>query len=475
MKTLFHSLRWRLQAWHGLLLLLVVTAATLPAYHFALENQIQRIDQELRQMERDLLRVLMNLLQDRPPGDVKTDFLPPAEFVRRLAERPVRIPAEILERYQGDGPGHVYFSIRDEQGRVLAQSDNAPADMKFLPASETRFNEEMLSIGNRRESTRTTNHGTRFVIGREITPELSDMRRMAWLCFALGLGVWLLGLLGGWWLSGRAIRPIQTISRTASRIAEGNLRERIDPTAMDHELAQLSRVLNQTFERLHTAFERQRQFTADASNELRTPITILLSETQRLLKRDRAPEEYREALRTCGATAQRMRQLVEALLLLARQENHASAAARPCDLAVILREVIDSLRPLASERGRNLHEHLEPAPFQGDAESIARLASNLISNALQHGGNVQVHSGRRDQEVVLRVSDDGPGIPATALPHIFERFYRVDTARTSTSGHAGLGLAIAKAIATSHGGVIEVRSEPGQGACFEVRLPAAGG
>lgn len=477
-KTFLQSLRWRLQAWHGLLLLLVITASVGPAYHFALENQNQRIDRELGRMERSLIRFLMDVLQGIPvdpanPG-ARQDrpYLPFQEFVDKLKREPVKVPETIAAQYDGRDPGYAYYSIRDEDEKVILQSANAPSDMHFLPLPQNDVVEESRSVDQRREVARSTPHGLKIVVGRDITPELQEMQGMAWLHLLVGLGVWLLGLIGGWWLSGRAIRPIRSISRTASRIAEGNLEERINITETDSELGQLSGVLNQTFERLHAAFERQRQFTADASHELRTPITILLTETQRILKRERTPEEYREALQTCNDTAQRMRRLVEALLLLARQDNQvAKERFQPSDLAVIARDVLQHLQPLADEKGRRMEATLEATPCRADPWALAILVTNLVTNALQHGGNVRVSSSVHSGLAVLTVQDDGPGIAESDLPHIFERFYRADQARTGTSGHTGLGLAIAKAIAENHGGSIEAVSNPGQGTRFEVRLP----
>jgi len=479
MKNFLQSLRWRLQIWHGLLLLIVVVGFTLPTFHFARESQIQRIDRDLGRMERGLIRALMDAVQGfqsdptKPEYRQERPFLPFAEFMQRLTAQPVQLPATTAAQFQGTEPGYAYFSIRDKDEKIILQSDNAPSYLRFLPVPANDLNEESRSVANRREAARTSSHGLKVVVGRDITPDLQEMQRMASLHVLIGLGVWLFGLIGGWWLSGRAIQPIQTISQTASRIADGNLEERINITETDSELGQLSQVLNQTFARLHDAFERQRQFTADASHELRTPITILISETQRILKRERTPEEYREALQTCGETAQRMRRLIEALLLLARQDGHAAREPNiVCDIAESLRDVIAHLKPLADERRLRLDAKLAATPCKAAAEAISILATNLITNSLQHGGNVAVTCRAEAEEAVFTVSDDGLGIAEADLPHIFERFYRVDQARTGTSGHSGLGLAIAKAIVDNHGGSIRVTSKAGQGASFEVRLPA---
>lgn len=500
MKTLFQSLRWRLQAWHGLLLAIVIIGFTVPTYHFARESQTQRIDRDLGRMERSLIRSLMDALQGFQPDPARPDYrqdrpyLPFADFVQRLTTQqpPPQVPPATAAQFQGTDPGYAYYSIRDRHDKILLQSANAPADLHFAPMPKEDMVEEARSIAHRRETARSNALGLKVVVGRDITPDLQEMQGLASLHLLIGFGVWLVGLLGGWWLSGRAIRPIRIISDTASRIAVGNLEERI-PVTEAGELGQLSRVLNDTFQRLHASFERQRQFTADASHELRTPLTILLSETQRILKRDRTPEEYREALQTCGHTAQRMRRLVEALLLLARQENQSTAgtparsgksvagipacketsALPTCDLATVLQDVATHLQPLAAERQRTITAQLTPTPCQAEPESITILATNLIANALQHGGNVTITCHPQGTHAVLIVKDDGPGIAETDLPHIFERFYRADQARTSTSGHTGLGLAITKAVIDNHGGSIRVSSRVGEGANFEVRLGGA--
>lgn len=483
MTSPFQSIRWRLQVWHGLLLLLVVAGFCAPGYQIALENQLQRIDKDVSQMERRLFRSLMESAKGSLyPGTPNTrdgdrPMISLGQLLEYLREKPAALSADVAALFQGHDPGYAYFSIRNSHDEVLLTSPNAPKDLTFLPPAKSDHLEDTRTTDRRREIRRSSPSGFRIVVGRDISQDLDAAKRFAWIQAATCLGLWVLGLGGGWWLSGRAIRPIQTISKTATRIAEGNLKDRIDITDTDSELGQLSKVLNNTFDRLHDAFERQRQFTADASHELRTPITILLSETQRVLKRDRTPEEYREALQTCNHTAQRMRHLVEALLMLARQETTQglNGHAETCDLAAVLEDTRIHLAPLAADRGIKLQADLHAAPCQGDPGALSVLATNLVNNAIQHhqgaSGTVRLSSGLRSTgEPYFAIQDDGPGIPTEHLPHIFERFYRADKARTSAAGHTGLGLAIAKAIVDNHGGEISVQSTPGQGSTFEVTL-----
>jgi len=476
MSNLFQSIRWRLQAWHGLILLLVVAGFCVPAYQLALNNQLKRIDKEISKSERTLMRAVFDSVRgDSTTPEGERPFVSPSDVMKSLNAGSVTLPDEVMLLFQGREPGYAYFSLRNAEGKILLQSANLPDDVAFLAAHPKDYVEETRTVGHRREWARSSPHGLLSLVGRDITPELEDLKRFTWSLSAFSLGIWALGLVGGWWLAGRAIRPIETISSTASRIAEGNLKERIDIADTDSELGHLSRVLNQTFERLNGAFERQKQFTSDASHELRTPVTILLSETQRILKRERNPEEYRDAIVTCRDAAVRMRHLIEALLMLARQENGAIKSHREsCDLGAVLGETVNHLEPLAGEKDIKIHADLQAAPCQADPGSLVVLTTNLVTNALQHHGNsgsVKVVSGSRDGHAFFTVSDDGPGIPAADLPHIFERFYRVDKARTSADGHAGLGLAIAKTIVDNHEGTITVESTLGEGTTFTVSLP----
>lgn len=467
MTSPLHSIRWRVQLWHALILMLVIGALCAAVFRFQWENELRRIDRELSAKEREVIFSLR-------PADAAQP-MSPQDLFKKLRGGKVSPPAAVAAVFQGDAPGHAYFSFRDRDDHVLLQSANVPADAVALPVPDAGFVEETRTIDHRRELSRSADFGLRLVIGRDITPELEQRQRFAWSLAAAGGGLWLIGLLGGWWLAGRAIRPIESISQTATRIAEGNLAERITVEKGAGELRDLASVLNRTFDRLHHALELQRQFTADAAHELRTPITILTTETQRILKRERSPEEYRATFETCAETTARMRRLVEDLLLLAREES-ATAPRETCDLAQIALDTVQHLAPLAEEKQLQLHTDLHPAQCIGHPVSLATVLSNLIGNAIQHhdraGGHIRITTRQDGALAILTVHDDGPGITPEDLPHVFDRFYRADKARTATqSQHTGLGLAIVKTIIDSHGGRIECRSTPNGGSTFMITLP----
>jgi heavy metal sensor kinase len=305
--------------------------------------------------------------------------------------------------------------------------------------------------------------------------DLASMRRLAfWLAMA-GAAVLGLGLAGGWWVASRAIRPIEDISATAAKIAAGDLSQRISLTDTENELGRLADVLNSTFARLESAFNNQARFTSDASHELRTPISTILLQAQTALSRERASSEYRETLKACERAAQRMRQLIESLLALARLDAGQEPLRRDeCDLSAIVARSIELIRPLATCRSITIQTTLSKAICRGDATRLAQVIDNLLSNAVDYnleGGGIRISTANNQGIVTLIVTNTGAGIAAEDLPHIFERFYRADKVRTGNGGHSGLGLAITKAIVQAHGGDISVRSERGSRTTITVRLP----
>jgi len=471
--SFLHSLRWRVQLWHALILGVVIAALCLLAYRLAAEDRAERIDRELENFERSFMRRVWEKATNSRP-----DTPPSTENIRQLMSQLTNatdLPHFMRGLFDPNATDTVYLCYWDHEGTMLFRSANAPAHLERPTRQEIDTRGKRRSHGLTRELIRRGPRGFSGIVGRDINADVADLRTLALQITGLGAGLWLFGLLGGWWLSGRAIRPIEEISRTASRITNGNVSERIDIQDTDNELGRLSHVLNDTFDRLESAIQQQRQFTADASHELRTPLTVILSETSRGLKRDRTADEYRDILANTRDAAERMRSLVESLLVLARQDGTSVALhSEPCDLTTIVRDAEKLLRPLADERQIGLSLQLSEVTLPGDARSLSMLVVNLVSNAIHHqdpGGSVSIGLRRSGTNAVLEVTDTGRGISPDHLPHLFDRFYRVDPARAAAGGHSGLGLAIAKAIVDNHGGTIEVQSEPSKGSTFRVSLP----
>jgi signal transduction histidine kinase len=291
---------------------------------------------------------------------------------------------ELRDLFDRDASESTYLVFWDGNSQTLFRSANAPADLQYPKLAQNQDPVTRMR-GDFRELVHGGPRGFRVVVGRDISSDRAALQQLGWQIAGSGALLWLLGLLGGWWLAGRAIRPIEAISQTASRIAEGKLSERIDVADADNELSRLSQVLNDTFDRLASAIQRQREFTADASHELRTPLTVILSETSRGLKRERTAEEYKEIISTCSHAATRMRSLVESLLILARQDgNPPESHGESADLSSVVTDTLQLLQPLADQKGIRIRSDLQSARCLADCNSLAIVAGNLISNAILH-------------------------------------------------------------------------------------------
>jgi signal transduction histidine kinase len=213
------------------------------------------------------------------------------------------------------------------------------------------------------------------------------------------------GLGGGWILTSRALQPVHDISKTATQISGGDLSQRINVADTDSELGQLANLLNSTFSRLEAAFAQQKQFTADAAHELRTPLAVIISETQTALQRPRSPEEYRETVEACLETAQRMRALTHSLLELARFDAGQEHIARePFDLAEVAKKCATDAEKIARERNIRIITELNPAPAGGDAARIAQVITNLLTNAIHYnkdGSKIHVATQRQAEGSVF--------------------------------------------------------------------------
>ncbi len=449
------SIRWRLQFWYGALLVAVLCGFGFTAFHLERARQFRRIDEGLQQR----MSVLVDALRGGPG---------------REAERRPRIDVRLSPAQSAlfAADSGYYFVIWMRGKDPVLRSAAAPVE---VPQPKNGGVVARMR-GEFRESFLFAAPVDCVLVGRSIAAEQADLRTLAAALAAVGGVVLAAGLLGGGWLVARAIRPVEDISTTAAKIAAGDLSQRIGTADTDSELGRLAGVLNSTFARLETSFAQQARFTADAAHELRTPVAVILTQTQSALARERPAAEYRETLEACQRATQRMRRLIESLLELARLDAGQEPLRREqCDLSGIAADGIEHIRPLAAARGIIIHSDFSPAPCLGDAERIAQVLTNLLSNAIDYnhdGGELRVTTKRQNGTAILTVSNTGPGIFAEDLPHIFERFHRADKARTSAAGHSGLGLAIAQAIVQAHGGSIEAASEPGNGAEFTVRLPS---
>ncbi|MHC4402592.1 MAG: histidine kinase dimerization/phospho-acceptor domain-containing protein [Planctomycetota bacterium] len=233
------------------------------------------------------------------------------------------LPEDVLELFAGDGQARFYFIIWRGDGELLHKADSAP-DIPFpdLHSTETEPLARLVrQRGDLREVIHESPYGANILVGRSIHLDLAQQQRFVALLAASGCSVLLVGLFGGWWLSTRAIRPIKAITSTAQGISAKHLSERIDVQDADAELGQLASVLNSMFDRLEAAFGQQVRFTADAAHELRTPLSVIGTNTEHALSKDRSADEYRVALESCQRASKRMQSLIDDLLTLARIDS----------------------------------------------------------------------------------------------------------------------------------------------------------
>ncbi len=291
-----------------------------------------------------------------------------------------------------------------------------------------------------------------------------------------GIATLVVAIFGGWFVAGRALAPIKRISQTARAMSEGDLNARIAVEHTESELEQVASTLNDAFDRLRLAVEQERRFTADASHELRTPISVLRAETEWALDRERTPQQYKDALTVGRRAALRMQDIVERLLALVRAEV-APDVQEPAPVAMrtLIDDVVAWLAPMAQERGVRLSVSGDPLTVNGDAEQLREALNNVVANAILYnkpGGSVTISTRESGAIARIEVVDTGIGIPAEAVPHVFDRFFRVDKARSRGDGRIGTWVSRLRApsssrtAATSH-----ARASPASARCSSYRSP----
>lgn len=489
---MFKSIRWRLQMWHAAILIPVVASFAGILYGQQHHERMHGIDEELKAAAEILNATLKGELPatlQRPDGyrefsaaDIETRTALANRGVD-LSDQPLdglRVPNTFARRPRNKLHEIPYFVVWRSDRSILKSStsvvavpfpDLATQDWQHRDGQVFRHRGEFQEIY---QSGPLDSH---LVVGRSTEPDRHDLRELLLVLIGTGISVLIIGLVGGWVLSSRVIQPITEIGTVAREISASNLSRRIDVAETDSELGTLAATLNDTFERLEAAFRRQTQFTADASHELRTPLAAALMQVELALSRPRTTDEYREQFQNCQAALQRLQSLVESLLTLARVDSSGSGLqTERVDIAVIAGECVNVIRPLADTGSINLSIDTppEPVPIQGDRTRLTQAITNLLSNAVRHtdpDGRVSVSIRVDGAEVMLTVEDSGVGIPAESLPFIFDRFYRVESARTRDAGGSGLGLSICRTIVEAHHGTISVRSERDAGSTFELRFP----
>jgi heavy metal sensor kinase len=382
----------------------------------------------------------------------------------------------------------VYLAIFDEEGNVLASNpdwDNLPAaarNYRGIASEPQLFTVKGLDDAGVRVAVVPLSSGAKvysIAAGaslRNIINQLRYIRRTLYLGFPASL---LIAGIGGFLLAKKSLAPVVAMANQADRISANNLHERLHVGQQNDELHQLARVFNDLLARLDGSFESMRGFVADASHELRTPLAIIRGEADVALSEDREPSEYRDSLVIIQDEAKRVSRIVDDMMALARADaGQRQLRVEEFYLNDLVEECCKAATVLTVSKGVSLTTIPMPdISFRGDQDLLRRMLLNLLDNAIKYtptGGSVSVAVECEQACVRVIVADTGIGIATTHAEHVFDRFYRVDKARSRADGGTGLGLAIAKWVAEAHNGSIELSSRPGQGSTFTVSLPRWG-
>ena len=403
-------------------------------------------------------------------------------------QNPARVGEEVETRYE-PGLNNRLVRITQRDGAQLYLS-RPPRDQSFDPAAlpppawparAEAARQAPLAAGRKMlliSHTLPVPGGTGYLIetGAPMDEVQADMRK--WLTFLAALlpMVAVIALGGGFVLVKRSLSPVTRIAASAERISSQNLSERLPVAQTGDELERLSVSLNHMIERLDQALQYSRRFVADASHELRTPLTVLRGELESLVQEPRLTSEWRERLGSALEEVEHLANIVEGLFAISRLDaGEAAVEWVKFDLAQLAAGTADQMALLAEDKNiRVTCAATKGVWVEGDRARLKQVVVNLLDNAIKYtaqGGAVTLTVGTKDSKALLEVADNGMGIPPEALPLVFERFYRVDKARSRDQGGAGLGLSIVKSICTAHQGRVEARSSPGQGSCFRVELP----
>jgi heavy metal sensor kinase len=457
------SIGFRLAAWYSLVLAAGLAVFSVAAWFGMRASLFHAYDDELRDRVKGVQKFM----------DMQISALSVSEIRDEFREHSVL------------GPGGDLFQVCNEQGEWLYRSvplenGNVPIE-KPSQLESPRF--ETLSVAGRPlrfYSQRIVVDGQPYTVqvASPLHEALEAMNAFAlMLVFAVPV-LLAIAMAGGYWLSKRALDPVGQIASAAQRISIENLAERLPVANTGDQLQRLSQTLNQMFSRLESSVRGIKQFTADASHELRAPIALIRTTAEVAVQnRKREAGEYLAALDDVLAESERTSQVVESLMLLARADAEKEPIERaPVDLCNTVRVAAEQGEKLARSRHVQFSAHVPPGPLRicADAEAIRRAVLVLIDNAVKYsnpGGHVSASVGVDGTDAVVSVADTGMGISPEDLPHIFDRFWRADKARSRSHGGAGLGLSIARWIADVHRGSIEVESTVGQGSVFRLRIP----
>jgi two-component system OmpR family sensor kinase len=482
------SIRVKLTVWYTLLVLSSILLFGGTSYYVTKRTLSENLDISLRNDVRWVRELIQPKASKIKPSKQSIDAIlsRSAQKQPRLNPAPEDTTGEEADEIWNEIFRHTlqsrqktYIQIADGRGTIIHRSYNLGLDS--LAVRDTiQLNQTIVTTGwLNAEPIRIAASRDRhfiFFVGYPIA-ELNDLLESLYLIFLVLIPIALaVSIIGGLALAHKSLHPVDEITRRARRITAENLDQTLPVRPVDDEISRLSSTFNEMIERLRDSFAQVRQFSGDASHELRTPLTIMRGEIELALRSTKSPEEYRRVLQSSLEEILRMSSIIENLLMLARADQGSyHAEFSEIDLKSLVEELFEDSEALAERKRIHVTlKNVTPITIVGDKVRLRQLFLNLIDNAIKYtpeGGSVSLSVQQQNGSAVFQVQDTGIGIPEEEQGKIFDRFYRVDKARSREAGGSGLGLSIAKWIAELHRGTIEVESELNRGSVFTVHLP----
>ncbi len=463
------TLAFRLTAGYALAGLFLVSFATASLYLVLMSELEKSTDLFLA----DKLHVLRTMLRERPDD---REGLQEEVELESAARRYERFYIRVLDERNTPlwmTPGMADQLDLAQLARLTQNHPDRTIRMKGRDGQAFRVTSASAPVGSPATQTDT------IQIAIDVSQKQELLARYRFWFWVILLATFAIFPLVGYQIARHGIRPVEEMATTARHISSTNLRERILPEGYPFELASLASTFNQMLDRLEESFERISRFSADIAHDLRTPVNNIRGEAEVALARSRSADEYHNVIESCLEEAVRLSDLISDLLFLARAESPLTHLRRErVDVGEMLGGVREYYEASAADGGVSLTTTVagEPVTAELDRTLLQRAVGNLVSNALAHtppGGAVVLGTKAELSTISIEVWDTGVGIPAEALPRVFDRFFRVDSSRSQGSGGTGLGLAIVQSIAQLHGGNVEISSQLGQGTRVTLHMPVS--
>lgn len=465
------SLRLRLTLYFTGFLAVALLVAGSVVYALTQRSLTESIERRADQALEDLAAQGYRLGANALPGDVHyliSLYVRPPERTSDLRTGTVfdgRLYAGLQRNGPTTDPEHIFDALADDVYETLYNAGEASTTLQLEDGRFLRVRAVTVDAGDIAEFPGVVLLG--FPIARDILGQLSDNLVRTMIISFAGFGLLV------WFASQQMLLPLKRMTQAASRVSSADLSQRVPVAPTKDELRELSETLNHMLGRLQESFDTQRRFTADASHELRTPVTAIAGHVNYLLRRTNTSPEQNDSLIVIKREAERMGKLVADLLELARADAGFRVDRRNMNIVEVAEAVHMEIAPVAGQAAITVSPAQSVLMVRGDFDRLKQVMLNLIQNALNAGSTtISLALFEERGRVVVEIADNGPGIPNEAIPHLFERFYRVDEARSTRGNGSGLGLAIVKWVVDQHEGNVLVESHAGEGTVFTIYIPA---